>query len=302
MWAQHFQRLSHLAYSGGDVNELQSHLLSYTLYLDAQSCLAGNTGSGAFVRTYHMQGSRLPACHEPRSSLQQISPESSGADIFAACFKLGGFMCTRFAALGRLALQIRQDVDLGYGDLAEHQRHISNLRDELRTSWNLKCPKFLSRDPCEASAILLPLTKNVFDFAFLQYSSALLYLHTSMYRGQQMDIFYLQHKEISCHCRLVLAKASVIISSGATAQNYLIFPVFLAGVVSRNDQDKTHAIGLLRTLAKTGISRNACRSRQLLEAICVEQRRLVKCGGSAAELDWISYSDEMGLRSVNMGL
>lgn len=302
MWAHHFQRLSRLAYSSDDVNELQACLLSYALYLDAQSCLAGNTESGAFLRMYQVQGSRLPTYHEPRNLLQLTSLEGSEADVLAACFKLGDFICTCLVGLSQLALQIRQDVDMGSGDFAKHQRHISNFRDKLDISWNLKCPKFLSRDSSEAGANLLPLTKHVFDFASLQYSSTLLYLHTSMYRGQQMGASYLQRKEISFHCRLVLAKASVIISSGATAQNYVIFPVFLAGVASSNDRDKNRAIGLIRAMERTGISRNACRSRQLLEVICVEQRRLVKCGGSAAELDWISYSSEIGLRSVNMGL
>ncbi|KAI4853123.1 hypothetical protein E4T44_01037 [Aureobasidium sp. EXF-8845] len=302
MWAQHFQRLSRLIYSSNDVNELQAHLLSYTLYLDAQSCLAGNTESGAFVRTYQMQGSRLPICHEPRNSLQTISLESSEADIFAACFALSNFMRAHFADLSQSALRIRQDVDMGHGDLAEHQRHISNCRDELRTSWKLNCPRFLLCNSSKADANLLPLTKKIFDFASLQYSSALIYLHTSMYRGQQVDASYLQHKEISSHCRFVLAKANLIISSGATEQNYVIFPVFLAGVASSNDHDQNSAIGIIRALERTGISSGACRSRQLLEAICVEQRRLVQCGGSAAEVDWVSYSNEMGLRRVNMGL
>ncbi|KAI4785878.1 hypothetical protein E4T44_14002 [Aureobasidium sp. EXF-8845] len=302
MWTQHFQQLSRLAYSSDNVNELQAHLLSYTLYLDAQSCLAGNTESGAFVRTYQMQGSRLPTCDEPGSTLQQISPESSEADIFAACFALSNFMRAHFADLSQLALRIRQDIDMGHGDLVEHQRHISNCRDELRTSWKLNCPRFLLCNSSKADANLLPLTKKIFDFASLQYSSALIYLHTSMYRGQQMDASYLQHKEISFHCRLVLAKASLIVSSRATEQNYVIFPVFLAGVASSNDHDKNRAIGLIRAMERTGISFGACRSRQLLEAICMEQKRLVHCGGSAAEVDWISYSNGMGLRSVNMGL
>lgn len=131
----------------------------------------------------------------------------------------------RFAELSQLALRIRQDVDKGHGDIAE-----------LRTSRNLKYRRFLSCDLSDAGANLLLLTKNIFDFASLQYYSTLIYLHTSMYHGQQMDARHLQHKDIPLHCRLALARASLIISSRATAQNHVIFRVFLAGVASSNDR------------------------------------------------------------------
>ncbi|THX74059.1 hypothetical protein D6D05_07131 [Aureobasidium pullulans] len=256
MWTHHFQRLSCLAYSSDSVSELQAHLLTYTLYLDAQSCLAGNTDSGVFVRTYQMYDSTLPRCHEAQRYWQHASRDSAEANFSAACFALSDFMQTCFAELSQLALQIRHDVDMGLGDLAAHQKLIIDFRDQLRTSWNLKCPDSSSRSSIEPGTKLFLQAKSVFAFVSLQYSAAMIYLHTSMYRGQQMHISYLQRKEVNFHQRLVLVLASVMISPGALEQTRVVFPVFLAGVVSSKDHDRNRAIGLLRLVESTAIGNN----------------------------------------------
>ncbi|THY12915.1 hypothetical protein D6D00_10327 [Aureobasidium pullulans] len=302
MWAQHLQRLSYLAYSKDDVNELQAYLLSCTLYLDAQSCLAGNAEFGMFIQEFQMQESTLPAYYDPKSYLQHKYTRADEVEFAAACFALSNFMRTRFADLSQLASQIRLHVDVGHGDIEVHQQRISSFRDELRTSWNLKRPERLSESPNDAVTRLLLPAKNAFEFASLQYSAAMIYLHTSMYRGQRMHVLVAQRREILFHCRLVLAKASAIIESEAPQPNHVVFPVFLAGVSSSNDHDRNRAIGLIRILESTAIGDGASRSRQLLETICAEQRTLVQKGGNAAELDWISYAKGRGLVVLNMCL
>jgi hypothetical protein len=89
-------------------------------------------------------------------------------------------------------------------------------------------------------------------------------------------------------------------------QNYdhhqLIFPIFLAGVASEDTETKQKAIATIRIMEGTGISKNATRSRELLVAVCEEQRDRVARGGRAEEVDWISLAKSKGMGVVNFGL
>lgn len=163
MWSQHFQQLGRLAYSpdSTEINELQAYLLWYTLYLDGQSCLAGNPESGAFVQAYQKHGSVLPAWLIPETAHQQ---HNSDAPDFTAVFGLSKHMCSRFAELSQLALQMRKDVELGTGSISQQQRIVTNFRNDLYSSWSMRYPALLSRDSPEAGTRLPGLSKTAFDF------------------------------------------------------------------------------------------------------------------------------------------
>lgn len=140
------------------------------------------------------------------------------------------------------------------------------------------------------------------DQAKLQYYTTIVYLHTSMYRGQRMQTSQLQHKEVAVHCRHILAMAALVVTEEPTEQHNIIFSVFLAGINSTNEHDKTQAVGLTRAMEGTGISQNVTQSRELLETIYAEQRRKARSGGNAADIDWITFARDRGTRLVNLGL
>ncbi|KAG9664156.1 hypothetical protein KCU95_g2147, partial [Aureobasidium melanogenum] len=301
MWSQHFQQLARLAYSrdNSEFNELQAYILWFTLFLDAQSCLTGNTESGFFVRAYLLHGSTLPIWRKPEGSTQQPNLEIAGLSAVAVLSK---YMCGRFAELSQLALQMREDVENGRGSIAEHQETVVTFRNEMYSTWNMKYPAFLPRDSPEAGTRLPTLARTVFDFASLQYSTAMVYLHTSMYNGQRNHMSAGQRKEVANHCRHILSMAALAVAEKGTEQHNLIFSIFLAGVNSANDHDKNRAIGLIRAMEGTGISCNVTKSRELLEAVCIEQRERIQFGGNVADIDWVSFAKERGIRLVNMGL
>ncbi|KAH0174503.1 hypothetical protein KCU67_g729, partial [Aureobasidium melanogenum] len=201
-----------------------------------------------------------------------------------------------------MALQIRKDVDIGHGSIADHQASVTRFRDELYSSWNMRYPAFLPRNSPEAGTRLPTLSRTIFNFASLQYSTTMVYLHTSMYRGQRMHTSQVQRKEIAVHCRHILALATQVMVAKATEQHHIIFPVFLAGVNSTNDHDRNRAIGIIRAAEGTGISQNATKSRELLKAIGAEQRYKARYGGNATDIDWISFAREHGIRLLNIGL
>lgn len=123
-----------------------------------------------------------------------------------------------------------------------------------------------------------------------------------MYRGQRNHLSPTQRKEVANHCRHILAMAALVVAEKGTEQHHIILSVFLAGVNSANDHDKNRAIGIIRAMEGTGISCNVTKSRELLEAVCAEQRERVQFGGSALDVDWVSFAKERGIRLVNMGL
>lgn len=166
MWSHHFQQLARQAYSREDaeVTELQAYILWYTLILDAQSCLAGNKESGSFVQAYLMRGSTLPPWRKPGSTTQQPHPQIAG---FSAILDLNRYMCTRLAELSQVALQMREDVEMGRGSVAKHQDRVMRFRNELYSAWSIKYPAFLAKDSPEADTKLPALSQAVFDFVSL---------------------------------------------------------------------------------------------------------------------------------------
>lgn len=130
----------------------------------------------------------------------------------------------------------------------------------------------------------------------------MVYLHTSMYRGQRIHMTPAQRKEVANHCRHILAMAALVVAEKGTEQHHIVFSVFLAGVNCANDHDKNRAIGIIRAMEGTGISCNVTKSRELLEAVCAEQRERAQFGGNAAEVDWVVFARQRGIRLVNFGL
>ena len=123
-----------------------------------------------------------------------------------------------------------------------------------------------------------------------------------MYCGQQLYTSPLQCREVAAHCRHILAMADLVVATQDIEQHHVIFSVFLAGVNSSNDQDKKHAIAIMRAMEGTGISCNVIKCRELLEAVYAEQSVRVQSGGNAAEVDWVTFARERGIRLVNFGL
>ena len=81
-----------------------------------------------------------------------------------------------------------------------------------------------------------------------------------------------------------------------------IFPLFLAGVASTQPDAKIQAIDIMKAIVSGGIGQNTFRTRQLLAAVCEEQRRVVNSGGRMEHVDWLEVARERGLSVVNCGL
>lgn len=101
---------------------------------------------------------------------------------------------------------------------------------------------------------------------------------------------------------VILGLADHIVSEQSFDQRFIVFPVFMAGYVSKQSDSKVHAIDLLQAFEGSGIERNTVTTRRLLRAVCEEQSRRVSAGRLVEEVDWLRVSIDRGLRIINCGL
>lgn len=123
-----------------------------------------------------------------------------------------------------------------------------------------------------------------------------------MYPGQQFHNIPEIQDEVSQRCATILSLTTAVVDAQDFDRHHIVFPIFLAGFVTKEAEGKLHAINLLRAMEGTGISRNATRSCELLVAVCEEQRIRILSGGRAEEVDWITLAKSRGLGVVNFGL
>lgn len=125
-----------------------------------------------------------------------------------------------------------------------------------------------------------------------------------MYRNQHKDITRIQSGEIANCCDNILDVADSLVTSERFEEQYLVFPVFLAGVSSLRSNDKLRAAEIIRRIEDAGTSVNSERACEMLETIHKEQvdRSWARARGGMARIDWISFARERNIELANFGL
>ena len=141
--------------------------------------------------------------------------------------------------------------------------------------------------------------------ALVLYQAAVIYSRTSMFPGQsRIPIANQQAVRADTERRinLIFTVAGQHIQAGQQDNRSTIFAVFIAGIATSFPDAKVHAIDLIKAFEGTGIGQNTYRTRQLLVAVCEEQRRHLVVGGNMEGVDWLVFARERGLTVVNCGL
>ncbi|KAK5110806.1 hypothetical protein LTR62_005517 [Meristemomyces frigidus] len=325
MWAQHLVHLRTKAVQRHQRlgREPHGYLLWLICELDMYACLLGN-GTCEFVQTM-LHHNMLP-------TLDQQIP-SSGTDgpylptethILPPIQQLNEGVLLHTVKLAQLAHACRTEASQLPHPTPESttrwQTAVSRLQSELVTFWTQTYPPFLGPDSSEAGRHLPPRPRHVFEHAFLLYQTAIIYSRTSMFPSQRLLPLSNQQEihhdtERRCHSILTLADEYVPgtrAESGAAgadtkAIRHLVLPLFIAGVATSSPETKTHAIHSMKAMESTAngaIGQNTYRTRQLLTAVCEEQRRAVERGRRMEEVDWFALGREegRGWGVVNCGL
>lgn len=311
---------------------LQGYILWYVLYLDKQACLSGN-GTGEFVRAFLNKELIMPDWTRIFASLemsQQLRRGEGGVTSHPEIYELANQICIQGAKLCQLATKLRAEaaVQDTHGSsrqiLAARIQQVTQFQNELYATWHRSFPHYLSPPNTEYAVSQLPLLARIFfeyvsgsmTFQFplfstktltlnqaqLQFSTNVIYSNSSIYPGQPFHLSATQSQETRLHSLKILSIADAAVRSQNYDHHQLVFPLFLTGFAATDMETKSRAISLMRVMEGTGISRNPTRSRELLVAVCEEQRLRVLRGGRAEEVDWISFARAKGMSVVNFGL
>lgn len=101
---------------------------------------------------------------------------------------------------------------------------------------------------------------------------------------------------------MVLDMTAAMLQDGSIDPRTTGYAVFLAGFAATDYDTKVRAITLSSALEERCVSDNGRRARELLVAVCEEQRQRVLGGGRAEDVDWILFARARGMETFNFGL
>ncbi|KAF1347007.1 hypothetical protein BDV97DRAFT_400887 [Delphinella strobiligena] len=194
----------------------------------------------------------------------------------------------------------------------EAYRHeqIVQLSNRLRTIWTaitsepLLSGLFQADHSSTGSETYLSSTmRSNLALLSLQFSAWSLYLHASMYPHQQRPSSKLFppypnrfQEEDAQHCTSILR-----MSCNHPALSYhMEFAIFLAGVVSKNHQERALAVQLLRQIDAMGTTHGKETGRQTLEV--VQQQQAQGRDGYLEEVDWVELGRKYGTQVFSIGM
>lgn len=135
MISEHFRQLARLAYSRdhAQINESHPFILSQTLLLEVQAYLAGEEGSGSFVRAYLSYGSKMAIPHTETSVKEWSNfPITRLPTVYSICRSIH----TRLAELSQLASRLRENHATGSATIAENSAWVTKFNNKLFHSWD----------------------------------------------------------------------------------------------------------------------------------------------------------------------
>ncbi|THX24094.1 hypothetical protein D6D12_07906 [Aureobasidium pullulans] len=296
MWSQHLGHLATLASCLRKDNsaKVPANLLWIVLNLDVQLCLAGNNDAGSFVRAYLAEESFLPDLAE----LQDLRHDfGCGTSILcAAVYDLATYIYRKFAELSQLALKMRCEKDSGRGSAAARHRCIDKFYHILYIEWTFRYKHILTLTTSNRNVLMSTTTSTTLEHALLQYSTIVVYLHTSMYHDQHFPSPRVG-KRVAEHCTKILS----IASKNRLDPHQCIFPLFLSGYASKHMLQKEQALELIKSTWATSLNSDSCRLVNLLQLIYAQQTAQAQTSATTG-VDWVAMSRQMGSQMVGLSL
>ena len=130
----------------------------------------------------------------------------------------------------------------------------------------------------------------------MQYSTIVVYLHTSMYHDQRFPSPRVG-KRVAEHCTKILS----IASKNRLDSHQCIFPLFLSGYASKYTLQKEQALELIKNTQAMGLSSDSNRLVNLLQLVYAEQTTQAQISATTG-VDWVAMSRQMGSQMVGLSL
>ncbi|THZ02468.1 hypothetical protein D6C92_00572 [Aureobasidium pullulans] len=296
MWSQHLGHLAALAFCLRKDNsaKVPANLLWTVLNLDVQLCLAGNNDAGSYVRAYLADESFLPDLAELQNLRHDFKCGTSA--LCAAVYDLATYICRKFAELSQLALKMRSETNSGRGSAAARHRCIDKFYHILYIEWTFRYKHILTLTASDRNLLMGTTISATLELALLQYSTIIVYLHTSMYHDQHFPSPRVG-KRVAEHCTKILS----IASTNRLDSHQCILPLFLSGYASKYTLQKEQALELIKSTQVLGLSGGSSRLVDLLRLIYAKQTAQAQTSATTG-VDWVAMSRQMGSQMVGLSL
>jgi len=144
--------------------------------------------------------------------------------------------------------------------------------------------------------------KQLYEHAATLYRACIIYSHTSMWPGQRLETSPDYNTEIVVASNQILQMTRKALAEDRSDCRYLVFPVFISGIVATDGAQRMSALDLLRVMEKNSIGRNTTATRKALAAIYEKQNERFMNTGQGLDVDWVEVMAERNLMVVNFGL
>jgi len=206
--------------------------------------------------------------------------------------------------LGLLARELRLDESFDAFDMQRRsmaiqvrQSRVSEIREGLQQLWASPSVQELGRMRLSVRP------QRLFLHAWTLYRACVIYSHTSMWPGQRLDMSPDCETEINAASQHILQVSRAIIENDSNSSQFLVFPLFMAGLASTIGREKMLVIDLIKQMEEGCIvGGNTKATREALEAIYELQNEQFMHNGHSLDIDWFQVMIDKGRTVVNFGL
>ncbi|KAM0182690.1 hypothetical protein ACHAPF_000936 [Botrytis cinerea] len=311
MWEHHSSQIIRILQLRQQVRgkEPYGFIIVYIFYVDLYALLT-TTGTGSFSKTV-IEQNMLPAPEDaltnrllnmtfiPKESLQMPDLLRMNRELALIALEMAR-MGRRFRSEERDLSMARLEVNI---DQYKPMKDLQELLMKFRVTWST----FLETKTPKASWLheFAELPSGLFTcrtHANLFYRACKIYCHTSMYQGQSLIRTAEVEEELSSCAREIVLITKMMMDLGCLRSRYVVFPIFMAGIVSQVKKEKQIALDALLRLEETSIGLNTRITREFLASIIEKQNIAIAETGNQLRVSWFEEMQASGKQLVLMGL
>jgi hypothetical protein len=121
-----------------------------------------------------------------------------------------------------------------------------------------------------------------------------------MYPSQLLDPA--PESEIRTCATEIIQVARIITSQERFEQQFIVFPLYMAGLATKDPAEKDAALATLRVVERHSYGKTTESVRELLGHIYEKQRAAIVASGDASSVDWVEEMESSGQRLIMYGL
>ena len=309
LWAQHLQQLHRIITVRRSLYGPEAHafIVWWVFAIDTHSVLCGS-GRGEYVEAT-LQSDLLPPINPPVLSPHTAinSPHTGGhsttnlqaAPLILEFHRIILIQAARFGLLSRdIRAETAQDPECGL--TYHHRQQVDDLRARLMQTWDTYTPRFKAMG---CTNELLPLSsRGVLEHTYVLYRACTIYSYTSMWSTQRLQITPQDMQKVTQAAQEILQLAQDIIDHGFYERKFMVFPLFMAGIASKAEEDQEQVLKLLSMFAHQAIGKVMAATRHLLSVVFERQRASMMMGMDAFAVDWMNTVSERGLQMIDARL